>query len=236
MPNLPARREPTTAIQQYLAKLAPAATQKAAGYRAGRGRLIFALDATASREPTWDHACRLQGDMFESAAAFGGLDIQLVFYRGYGECKASRWFTTTGELHRAMRQVHCVAGETQIERVLNHTLHEAESAKVGALVLVGDAMEEKADRLCRLAGDLGRLGTPIFLFHEGLDPIALSVFRQMAALSGGAYLPFDLDSIARLKGLLAAVAVYAAGGYQALASYSAGKSGDVLLLTSRLGR
>ena len=45
----------------------------------GRGRLIFALDATASREPTWDRACRIQGEMFEATAALGGLDIQLVF-------------------------------------------------------------------------------------------------------------------------------------------------------------
>ncbi|HEV7994737.1 MAG TPA: VWA domain-containing protein, partial [Stellaceae bacterium] len=48
----------------------------------GRGRLIFALDATASREPTWDRACRIQGEMFEATAALGGLEIQLVFYRG----------------------------------------------------------------------------------------------------------------------------------------------------------
>ena len=59
----------------------------------GRGRLIFALDATASREPTWDRACRIQGEMFEATAALGGLEIQLVFYRGFSECKASRWMT-----------------------------------------------------------------------------------------------------------------------------------------------
>src|SRR3546814_9870581 len=37
-----------------------------------RGRLIFAMDATASREPTWDRACRLQGEMFKETAALGG--------------------------------------------------------------------------------------------------------------------------------------------------------------------
>ena len=30
---------------------------------AGRGRLIFAMDATASREPTWDRACHIQAEM-----------------------------------------------------------------------------------------------------------------------------------------------------------------------------
>src|SRR5439155_18252134 len=58
---------------------------------AARGRLIFALDATASREPSWDRACRIQGEMFEATAALGGLDVKLVYYRGFNECKASRW-------------------------------------------------------------------------------------------------------------------------------------------------
>ena len=49
------------------------------------GRLIFALDATASRQPTWDQACQLQGEMFVETAAIGGLNIQLVWYRGFGE-------------------------------------------------------------------------------------------------------------------------------------------------------
>src|ERR1700684_2473192 len=76
----------------------------------GRGRLIFALDATASREPTWDRACRLQGEMFEATSSLGGLEVQLVYYRGFDECKASRWLTTAPELHRAMRAVFCVGG------------------------------------------------------------------------------------------------------------------------------
>jgi hypothetical protein len=203
---------------------------------AGRGRLIFALDATASREPTWDRACHIQGEMFEATAALGGLEIQLVFYRGFAECKASRWMTTAAELHRVMRSVFCVGGETQIERVLSHAIRETGKRRVGALVFVGDAMEEKIDRLCRLAGELGLLGVPVFIFHEGGDRTAAAAFRQIAGLSRGAYLSFDLASAERLKELLAAVAVYAAGGYRALADYSAGKGGEVLRLTSQLKR
>src|SRR5579872_1593791 len=56
-----------------------------------RGRLVFALDATMSRQPTWDTACALQADMFRAAASAGGLDIQLVYFRGLGECRASGW-------------------------------------------------------------------------------------------------------------------------------------------------
>lgn len=200
----------------------------------GRGRLIFALDATASREPTWDRACRIQGEMFEATAGLGGLDVRLVFYRGFDECKASRWMQNAAELHRAMRAVSCIGGETQIERVLSHAIGESKKQRVGALVFVGDAMEENVDRLSRLAGELGLLGTPVFVFHEGGDAAAGAAFRQIAKLSRGAYLSFDLASAGRLKELLAAVAVYAAGGYRALADYGAKTGGDIRLLTAQL--
>jgi len=78
------------------------------------------------------------------------------------------------------------------------------------------------------------LGVPIFVFHEGGDPIAGAAFRQIAKLSRGAYLSFDLASAERLKELLGAVAVYAAGGYRALADYGERKGGAVLRLTSQL--
>src|SRR5688572_17504746 len=200
----------------------------------GRGRLIFALDATASREPTWDRACRIQGEMFEATAALGGLDVKLVYYRGANECKASRWVASAADLHRAMRAVFCVGGATQIERVLGHALSETRKERVNALVFVGDAMEENVDRLCGLAGELGLSGVPLFLFHEGGDPVAERAFRHMAQLSRGAYLRFDLASADRLKDLLGAVAVYAAGGHRALTAYGDRKGGDVLRLTAAL--
>ena len=200
----------------------------------GRGRLIFALDATASRQPSWDRACRIQGEMFEATAALGGLDVKLVFYRGFNECKASRWMANAADLHRAMRSVSCLGGETQIERVLDHAIAEARKERVGALVFVGDAMEESIDRLCQLAGELGLLGVPVFVFHEGRDAVAANAFRQIAKLSRGAYLSFDLASADRLKELLGAVAVYAAGGHRALADYSKNKGGEILRLTAQL--
>ncbi|SEC50400.1 hypothetical protein SAMN05444161_1260 [Rhizobiales bacterium GAS191] len=201
----------------------------------GRGRLIFALDATASREATWDQACRLQGEMFEATAAKGGLDVQLVFYRGFAECKASRWFTAATDLHTAMRSVSCVGGTTQIARVLTHARKEARANKVNALVFVGDAMEEKVDELSRLAGELGLLGAPVFVFHEGGDEIAGRAFRQIAKLSGGAYCPFDAGSAQQLRDLLGAVAAYAAGGRPALLDYGKRTGGAALLLAGRVG-
>jgi len=228
--QLPAKSH-SAEIDAFLRDLQRAPAVRPGG---GRGRLMFALDATASREPTWDRACRIQGEMFEATAALGGLDVKLVYYRGFNECKASRWMANAADLHRAMRAVSCIGGETQIERVLAHAIAENQKQKLGALVFVGDAMEENVDPLCQLAGELGLKGVPIFLFHEGGDPIAAKAFQQMAKLSRGAYLRFDLASADRLKDLLGAVAVYAAGGYRALTAYGEKKGGEVLRLTSQL--
>lgn len=228
--RLPAKSR-SADVDAFLADLNRAPAVRPAG---GRGRLIFALDATASREPTWDRACRIQGEMFEATATLGGLDVRLVFYRGFAECKASRWMQSAADLHKVMRSVSCIGGETQIERVLEHAIGETKKQRVHALVFVGDAVEEDVDRLCRLAGELGLLGTPVFIFHEGGDRTAATAFRQIAKLSRGAYLSFDMASADKLKELLAAVAVYAVGGYRALADLSAKKGGDIRLLTSQL--
>src|SRR5687768_9116709 len=117
----------------------------------GAGRLIFAMDATASREPSWDRACQIQAEMFKETAALGGLEVQLVYYRGFGECKASKWADSADKLLRAMTGVRCLGGATQIRRVLQHAIKETEGRKVNALVFVGDCMEEDIDELCDLA-------------------------------------------------------------------------------------
>jgi hypothetical protein len=185
---------------------------------AGRGRLIFAMDATMSRQPTWDMALALQADMFQAVAAVGGLDVQLMYFRGNGECRASKWVSDPGALARLMTQVACAGGFTQIRRVLSHAREEAGKKPVNALVYVGDCMEEDVDELCGRAGELALLGVPVFLFQEGADGKAERAFREIARLTKGAYCRFDAGSAAQLKALLAAVAVYAAGGRKALAA------------------
>ncbi len=208
----------------------------AAGAAPGqRGRLMFSMDATASRQPTWDRAMQIQAEMFSAAAGLGGLEVQLVFYRGFRECKASPWVVNAAELLRRMTAVTCLGGQTQIGRVLTHALKETRARKVNAVVFVGDACEESPDPLCHSAGELGLLGVPVFVFHEGGDPVARRVFEQIAKLSGGAYCPFDANSAQQLKDLLRAVAVYAAGGRAALKDWSKGQSGPVLLLTRQMG-
>lgn len=202
--------------------------------RSKRGRLIFALDATASRQPTWDQACEIQGDMFHATDKLGGLEVQLCFYRGYGEFSASPWYTSSDELVRRMTSVFCLGGLTQIGKVLRHTIKEAGKSKVNALVFIGDCVEENPDHLAHLAGQAGILGVPVFLFHEGNDPRTVRVFRQIAHLTRGAACPFDHGSAGQLRDLLSAVAVYAAGGWGALERFSDGKHGPVKQLTRQL--
>ena len=184
--------------------------------REGRGRLIFAMDATASRSATWDIACDLQGQMFSNTKALGGLEVQLVYFRGFQECRASKWVSESKRLLRLMSSVNCLAGRTQIARVLKHALAEVSSgSEVNALVYVGDSMEESLDDLGNLAGRLKLCGVPVFIFQEGNDAVASDAFRQLAELSGGAHSSLDQHSASQLGQLLNAVAVYAAGGRRA---------------------
>ncbi len=195
-----------------------------------RGRLIFAMDATMSRQPTWDLACHLQSEMFAETAKIGGLDVQLVYFRGFGECRASRWVADGERLAGLMSGIDCRGGHTQIGKVLSHTLEETHETKVDALVYVGDCMEESIDSLCAKAGELGLMNVPVFLFQEGIEPVAEQCFREIARLTRGAFCRFDTGSADQLRELLSAVAVYAAGGHKALQDLGANRSGARLLL------
>jgi hypothetical protein len=186
------------------------------------GRLIFALDATASREPTWDTAATLTAAMFKAVTL---LDVQLVYYRGVNECRMSPWVSEGRVLTGLMSKVRCAPGETQIGKILAHARRENAKQKVSALVFIGDCCEENPVTLCAAAG---RLGLPAFMFQEGDDEQAAKVFGDIARLTRGAYCRFDQGSAKQLAELLGAVAVYAAGGQQALKDMS--NAGAVRLL------
>ena len=132
--------------------------------RATRGRLIFALDATASREATWDMAAQLQASMFEEAARIGGLDVQLLYYRGADEVRQSAWLSDPHELLSRMGEIKCAAGATKIARVLRHIRSENAREKVPAAIFIGDAVEEPPSEIY---GAAVGLGVPLFLFQEG---------------------------------------------------------------------
>ena len=214
MSQLPAKNS-NPAVAAFLAKVEAMPAVRPVSAR--RGRLIFAVDATASRQAAWDTACHLQAEMFSATRDLGGLAVQLAYWRGYMEFDTTPFLTDAADLARRMGAVSCLGGQTQLHRTLAHALGETQRERVHALVLVGDACEEGVDPLCHLAAQLGLRGTPAFCFQEGREAAAELAFRQIAKLSGGAWAPFDGASADALRDLLRAVAVYAAGGREALA-------------------
>ncbi|PPD45368.1 MAG: hypothetical protein CTY15_04670 [Methylocystis sp.] len=203
--------------------------------RAARGRLIFALDATLSRQPTWDLAQSIQGEMFRTTAAQGGLDVQLVYFRGFGECRASRFVSQGQGLGALMAKISCRGGQTQIGKVLRHALDATRATPVGAMVYIGDAMEEKVDSLAAVAGELGLLGLKAFMFQEGRDAATRTAYIEIARLTGGAYAAFDASAPRRLAELLGAAAAYAVGGLPELERRAGQGEGAAQLLLSQMG-
>lgn len=228
--NLPAATiSSAREIADFAAKLRQAS-------KGPRGRLIFALDATASREPSWEQARTIQGEMFREAAALGGLEMRVCYFRGIAEFRTTPWLSDSSEMVRRMNMVQCIGGQTQIGRVLAHAIAEARIQKIGALIYVGDALEEPIDHLCIQAGEIALLNLPIFIFHEGGDPVAARGFRQLTHITGGAYMAFDQASAAQLRDLLCAVAAFAVGGLAALNDYAKKTGTSILALADQLER
>lgn len=200
------------------------------GRAGGTGRLIFAMDATASREPSWDMACNIQAEMFAESAKIGELAVQLAYFRGFREFETSPFTTDADALLAEMTAVRCRSGRTQIERLLLHTIEETNRKPVNAVVFVGDAFEESHDLVADAAGRLGLLGVRAFMFHEGGDMLAARAFKTVARLTGGSYCRFHSGSAKTLRDLLAAVAVYAVGGYRALENHNRQTGKDLLRL------
>jgi hypothetical protein len=181
---------------------------------ASMARLVFALDATMSRQPLWDRACGLQGQMFAEAGKLGMLQIQLIYFRGLDECRSSHWTSNASELARTMTGIQCRAGYTQIGKILAHVRRENTAMKVNAAIFAGDAMEEDPGSLHDAAA---ALGVPLFMFQEGADPMVETTFREMARLTNGAYCRFEPGAETKLAELLRAVAAFCVGGAAALA-------------------
>ena len=222
--NKPNRQDVGSDIDAFVQRSrAIQSTNRAQGQR---GRLIFGLDATASRQDVWDTAMQLQGEMFEEVPSL--LDIQLVYYRGLGECRASDWVSDGGRLANLMSKITCRAGATQIGKILAHAREEAKAkpACKPTLVFIGDAMEENIDKLAVMAAELGQVGCKAFMFQEGTDKDVETAFREIARLSGGAYCRFDASAPHQLAQLLRAVAAFTVGGVKALEA----KPGAIKLL------
>lgn len=231
--NSPAAGEPTP-VDAFL-------TAKTGRVFGAGGRLIFVLDATASRAPMWDMARGLTGDMIREAATIGRLAMQLVFFSGGtgapSRCSASDWLPDPVRFAQLMAKVTCEAGYTQISRALAHAKAETAREKVGAVVLIGDACEpvlDNVDQIALAAQALKQLKTPVFAFLEGRDPQAEMGFRKIAELSGGAFGRFDAGGVRQVGELLKAAALFAVGGMLALRGRK--DAGSLLLLEQLKGQ
>jgi hypothetical protein len=180
------------------------------------GRLIVALDLTASRAESLIQARIATAQMFAAIKAVGKVTIKLAYWRG-DECKTTAWHDDADKITGAMLSLSCKTGTTQICRVLKQAL--AEKEKLSGVVLVGDHSEDIPEELLDLAATLGGRSIPLFIFHEVVDHDqralqARPVFEQMAKLSGGVYSEFRPDSGAILRELLSTVAAFSAAGHE----------------------
>jgi hypothetical protein len=172
--------------------------------------------------------------MFIAAKSAGGLEVRLAFYRGLDEFKVSKWTADDRELARLMSAVRCLAGHTQISKMLRYAGDQRREARLDAVVFVGDCCEEDIDIVGHEAAQLGLLGLPVFVFQEGGDRVASRLFPQIAMLTRGAYCKFDRTSPDQLKRLLGAVAAYAAGGRAAFLKYGKDQGGTAALLVNQM--
>jgi hypothetical protein len=203
--NLPTK--PRSRVTAFLEKASTAA----------RARLAVVIDATGSREPTWDMAVQLQAKMFEEAArvGMGRLEIQLTHFRGLDEVSSTPWMTDARALAQMMSRVRCQTGMTKIKRALARVRAEHQVQPIAAVVFIGDMMEENHGELCDAAA---ALGIPLFIFQEGDDPDASRTFPEMARLAPkGAHCRFAPGAERQLAELLGAVVAFVKGGERALA-------------------
>lgn len=195
-----------------------------------RARLLFAFDATASREWAWEGSKKVTDALFEVLP--GKLDVALAVHGGSRVHTYTRYFTEAGRLRDRAARIRCETGETRLLDILARVTQETPAAEV--VVYIGDAFEESKPKASRLADRLKAQGTRVIILQDGCDGETADVFANIAARSGGALLPFDLSSLERLRELLGAVAVLAVGGEKLLEAKRETLPGALLLL-DRLG-
>lgn len=183
-----------------------------------RPRLLFTMDATASREASWNVAKEITGAMFEAVP--GALDVALAYHGGGRLQEITPFSPESKAFLDKVHMVRCTAGKTALNQILAQA---TQITRLKALIYVGDCFEDSPTDAVELAGQLKLRGVRCFLFHDassktlGYDvETARTVFASIAKITGGALLPFDESSPQMVKALLEAISVYAAQGIKAL--------------------
>lgn len=195
---------------------------------ASRPRLVFAVDATASREPAWAAARQVTDALVKALP--GELDVALAVHGG-GRVHTFTGFTNNAATLRDQAAgVTCQAGHTRLLPILSAS---GKQRNVRVIVYIGDVFEESLAAGRLIADTLGGQRTKLIVLHDALDPLArrdAEVFWDLAKRTGGCVLPFDASAPGRLRDLLSAVAVYAVGGETLLRARRHEQPGAVALL------
>jgi hypothetical protein len=175
-----------------------------------RPRLVFGFDATASREPAWAAARQVTDALVRALP--GALDVALAVHGGSRLHTFTAFTANPAALRDLAASIECRAGYTQMLPILSRAIA---APGVRVVTYIGDVFEESPARGRKLADEMGRRGTRLFVLHDVADWNARrdgAIFLDLARRTGGCVLPFDANAPDRLRDILAAVAVYAVGG------------------------
>lgn len=201
---------------------------------APRARLVFALDATGSRQVTWETCAVPLTDALLTALPGHQLDVALAWYGG-GRVTFTGFTSHLGTLRDRAAGVRPKAGRTQFLEILTRCVLQTEGVKV--VCLVADTFEESPPLALKLADALKARGTRLLILHDSASQTfgGAEIFAQMAERTGGAVLPFDASALPRMKDLVGAIGVLAVGGTPMLEARQETMPAAKLLL-SHLGR
>ncbi len=240
--NTPAAGNTLARLRSVAATIAKASTPAATALRSALGhaeppaeagpprrpRLVFAVDATASREPAWAAARQVTDALVKALP--GELDVALAVHGGTRVHTFTAFTNDATMLRDRAAGVTCEAGLTRMLPILSASLKQP---AVRVVVYIGDVFEESLLQGRQLADAMGRQGTKLIVLHDTSDHAAArsaELFWDLAKRTGGCVLPFEASASGKLRDLLSAVAVYAVGGEKLLRARQQSLPGAVMLL------
>lgn len=209
--NLPEKSSKSAFLEKVGALSKPKDSSKLASALKKTPKLLFAMDATASRQASWDVAQEITLSMFDVIP--GGLKIALAHHSGGQLREVTDFKDDSSFFKKKINAVRCVAGETALNQVLENA---SEIPGLNSLIYIGDAFEENPASAFEIARKLKAKGVPCFLFQEGDNPYVKETFTSIAEITGGAVFPFAMDSLLHVRERLDAIAAFAAGGMKLL--------------------
>ena len=162
-------------------------------------------------------ACHIQAEMFEETAALGGLDVQLVYYRGFGECEASPWLGNAADLPRRMTGVR-LPRRPDPDRPGAAACHRRDQGQEGRTPWSSSATawRKMPTRSATRPASWACWACPSSCSTRAVTPWPPRPSTRWRGSPAAPIAPSMPAAPSQLRELLGAVAVYAAGGRQAL--------------------